>query len=206
MEVQERIVQKSHELFMRYGIRSISMDEIAGQLAMSKKTIYQYFPDKDALVDAVLDIEINRNETECVNHRNCCENAVHEIFLATDMVREMLKGMNPVILFDLERHHPKAFKKFSDHKNKFFYGIIKDNLERGIKEELYRPDISIDIICRFRITSMFLIFNQDVFPSSKFNISEVMEQITENFLYGLATTKGTKLIHKYKQQRIKTKS
>ena len=64
MEQQERIVNKAHELFLRYGIRSVSMDEIANHLGMSKKTIYQFYADKDALVEDVIDIEINLNRTD----------------------------------------------------------------------------------------------------------------------------------------------
>ena len=80
METQERIVMKAHELFMRYGIRSISMDEIATQLGMSKKTIYQYYADKDAIVDSVINIEIGVNESECCKQKDLCDNAIHEIF------------------------------------------------------------------------------------------------------------------------------
>jgi AcrR family transcriptional regulator len=202
MEIQERIVQKSHELFMRYGIRSISMDEIASQLGVSKKTIYQYFADKDALVDAVVDIEICNNEKECTIHRQQCENPVHEVFLAMDMVHEMLKGMSPSILFDLRKFHPQCYQKFNDHKHTFFYTIIKSNLERGIEEGLYRPEINVDILSRFRIACMFLIFDPDAFPPNKTNIAEVLWQTTENFLYGLTTAKGLKYLTKYKQQRL----
>jgi AcrR family transcriptional regulator len=203
METQERILMKSHELFMRYGIRSVSMDEIAAQLGMSKKTIYQFFADKDALVDGVINIEIITNERECAQQKSVCENAIHELFLAMDLMQEMMKGMNPSILYDLEKYHPKAFKRFNDHKNKFFYEIIKDNLQRGIAEDLYRPEIHVDIMARFRVGSIFLIFNQDLFPATKTNMIDVLWEITDSFLFGLATTKGQKLIHKYKQQRLK---
>lgn len=202
MEMQERIIEKSHELFMRYGIRSISMDEIASQLGISKKTIYQYFADKDALVDAVVDIEICNNEKECQIHKQQCENAIHEVFLAMDMVHEMLKGMSPSILFDLRKFHPQCYQKFNNHKHSFFYSVIKNNLERGIEEGLYRPEINPDILSRFRIACMFLIFEPDVFPPAKTNITEVLWQTTENFLYGLTTTKGSKYLTKYKQQRL----
>jgi hypothetical protein len=201
--MQERIVEKSHELFMRYGIRSISMDEIASQLGISKKTIYHYYADKDALVDAVIDIEICNNQKECTLHKKGCDNAVHEIFLAMDMVHEMLKTMNPAILFDLKKYHPNSFRKFNNHKNDFFYQIIKDNLIRGIDEELYRAEVNIDIMCRFRIACMFLIFDPDAFPPNKTNITEVLWETTDNFLYGLTTIKGIKYISKYKQQRTK---
>ena len=203
MENQERIVQKAHELFMRYGIRSVSMDEIAAHLGISKKTIYQYYQDKDALVEAVVDIEIGINETMCKTHRDASENALHEIFLATEMTQEMLENMNPAILYDLEKYHPKASKKFYNHKNKFLYEVIKTNLERGIQEELYRPEMNADIITRLRLASIFSVFNPELFPHGKNVLATIIDEITDHFLYGITTAKGQKLILKYKQQRSK---
>ena len=204
MEHQERIVNKAHELFLRYGIRSVSMDEIANHLGMSKKTIYQFYADKDALVEDVIDIEINLNRTDCVLHRQKSDNAVHEIFMAMDMVQEMLGKMNTAVIFDLEKYHPVAFKKYHDHKNKFLYTVIRENLDWGKREELYREEIQSDIIARFRLTSMFMIFNPELFPLGKHSLATIITEITDNFLYGLVTPKGQKLIQKYKQQRLKT--
>ena len=204
MEHQERIVTKAHELFMRYGIRSVSMDEIANHLGMSKKTIYQFYTDKDALVDDVINIVINENRTECVLHKQKSENAVHEIFMAMDMVVEMLGAMNPAVIFDLEKFHPNSFKKYNDHKNKFLYAIIRENLDWGKREELYREEIQSDIIARFRLTSMFMLFNPEIFPLGKHSLPTLITEVTDNFLYGLTTHKGQKLIQKYKLQRQKT--
>jgi AcrR family transcriptional regulator len=203
MEPQERIVGKAHELFMRYGIRSISMDEVANQLGMSKKTIYQFYTDKDALVEDVINIELGTNETECRKQKVQSENAVHEMFLALDMVMEVFTKMNPAVIFDLEKYHPKAFKKYSDYKNKFLYTVIKENLDNGIAEGLYREEVQTDIMTRFRLASIFLVLNPDLFPLSKHNLAEVITEITDNFLYGLVTPKGQKLVLKYKQQRQK---
>lgn len=201
--MEQRILEKAHELFMRYGIRSVSMDEIATQLGVSKKTIYQYYADKDALVDGVIGIEINRNECECQKCSTVKENAIHEIFLAVEMMQELLKVMNPVVIYDLEKYHPAAHKKLNEHKHKFMYDVIRNNLELGIREGLYREDIKPDILAKFRLASVFLVFNQDIFPQSKHNLVELIEEITDNFLYGIASTKGVKIIQKYKQQRQK---
>lgn len=206
MDIQERIVQKAHELFMRYGIRSVSMDEIANHLGMSKKTIYQFFADKDALVESVIDIEISRTREDCAAHRQKSENPVHEIFLAVDMLQELLKSMNPSLMFDLEKYHARAFQKISEHKNRFLYDVIKSNLEKGIRDELYRPEINTDILTRYRLATTFFLFNPDLFSTGRHTLPQVMEEITDNFLYGLVTAKGQKLIQKYKQQRSKTKN
>ena len=187
MEVKDRIIVKATDLFMRYGIRSITMDEIASQLGISKKTIYQFFTDKDDMVEAVVDLEVKENEMKCIRCQGIAENAVHENFLIIEMSQELLKGMNPLIMYDLEKHHVKAFKKFRDYKYQFMYDMIRENLERGIQEDIYRPELDQDIIAKQRIETVFLIFNQDIFPNSRYKISEVQLELTLFFLHGITT-------------------
>ena len=202
MEIQDRIRHKADELFRRYGIRSVTMDEIATQLGMSKKTIYQYYTDKDQLVDAVAVDEIQFSQECCTRDAAAAENAIEEIFKVMEFVEVMFRNMNPSMLHDLEKYHPVGYKKFLEHKNKFLYEMVKKNIERGIKEELYRPELDIEIMARYRLESMMLAFNADLFPMSKFNLVKLHQEILEHFLYGLATLKGYKLILKYKQQRL----
>ncbi|HEY2720845.1 MAG TPA: TetR/AcrR family transcriptional regulator [Chitinophagaceae bacterium] len=198
---KERILEKAHELFVRYGIRSVSMDDIAAQLGMSKKTLYHDYTDKEELVDAVLSTILEKNRSECSVDRQTAENAIHEIFQAFDMMQEMFTNMNPAIVFDLEKYHPSVYKKLQHHKKVFLYQVIKQNLERGIDEELYRPELNVDTLTRFRIESMMLAFNSEIFPSNRTHLVQIQEEILEHFLYGLATVKGQKLIQKYKQQK-----
>ncbi|TAJ66660.1 MAG: TetR/AcrR family transcriptional regulator [Chitinophagaceae bacterium] len=204
MEPRERIANKAHELFMRYGIRSVSMDEVASQLGMSKKTIYQFYADKDSLVADVIDIELDANQYECTRHKAKSENAIHEVFMAVDMLQEVLTKMNPNVLFDLEKYHPAAFKKHNEFKNKFLYTIIKENMEWGKRDGLYREEVNTEIMARFRLAATYLVFNPEMFPVGKNSLPTVVTEITDNFLYGLATAKGQKLIQKYKQQRLKS--
>jgi AcrR family transcriptional regulator len=206
MEVKERIQQKAEELFHRYGIRSITMDEIATQLGISKKTIYQSFADKEELVLAVFDKHMSESKHRCVIDKQKADNAVHEIFLAFEMVEEMLKTMNPYILYDLEKYHPNVFRKFYEYKNEFLYRVVADNLKWGIKEELYRPEIDVEIMSRFRVGTLMIAFNTDVFPKGKFNPVDIELTVITHFLYGISTAKGVKLIQKYNQQRQKNKS
>jgi AcrR family transcriptional regulator len=198
---KERITEKAHELFMRYGVRSVSMDDIAAQLGMSKKTLYQYYTDKEELVDAVLSLFLENNRKQCIDGRERAENAIHEVFQAFDMMQEMFSNMNPSMVFELEKYHTAVYKKIQHHKYVFLYQVLKQNLEKGIKEELYRPEINVDILTRFRIESMMLAFNSEVFPTNRTQLISIQEEILEHFIYGLATPKGQKLIQKYKQQR-----
>ena len=205
MEAKERILLKAKVLFYRYGIRSVSMDDIAVQLGMSKKTLYQYYTDKDELVNAVFDISLHSNQAQCLQSREKCDNAIHEIFLSFDMLSDMLLNMNPSVLFDMQKYHPSAFKKYLTFKNDFLYKVIRSNLEQGIAEEVYRPDVDVDVLTRYRLYSVMLSFNPEVFPDNRANMLHIEEQLIEHFMYGLATAKGVKLIQKYKHQRIKNK-
>lgn len=203
MDAKERILIKAEELFMQYGIRSVSMDDIANNLGMSKKTLYQYYVDKDELVHAVVDGHINEMQEDCLKMRQEAKDAVHEIFITMERITEELTNMNPMLLYDMEKFHFRAYQRFKDHKDKFLAKIVRDNIEWGIKEELYRPDINVDVMAKFRLESMMIPFNVAVFPPGKYTLAKTSEEIIVHFIYGLATSKGHKQIQKYNEQRQK---
>ncbi len=200
-----RIKEKAHGLFMQYGLRSVSMDDIATALGMSKKTIYQFFADKDTLVDDVLASVFDNDMVCCERDKQKSENAIHEIFLAIDFIVEMFKNMNPSVLHDLQKFHPTTFERFVKHKDTFLYGMVNDNIMRGIKEELYRPNLNVEVLARFRVETMMLPFNPAFKNKLKENIAILEEEITLHFLFGLVTAKGHKLALKYQEKRNKKK-
>lgn len=206
METKERILIKAEEMFMQFGIRSVSMDDIANNLGMSKKTLYQFFADKDELVEAVVDGHINEIQADCICCKKEATNAIHEIFITMERIIEEFSNMNPMLLYDLEKFHHKAYKRFRDHKDKFLLQVINDNIEWGIKDELYRADVNVDVLSKFRIESMMIPFNVSVFSPGKYNLAETSGLIMENFVFGMATIKGHKLIQKYNEQRQKNLS
>ena len=159
MDVRERIRVKADEMFMQFGIRSVSMDDIATQLGMSKKTIYQYFSDKDELVDAVVNDELNDTQKDCIKCREHSKDAIEEMLLTMEQVHEQFSNMNPMVLFDLEKFHQNSFQKFLKHKHEFLYKVIKANIERGIKEKSYRPEINIEVLTKYRLEAMMIPFN-----------------------------------------------
>lgn len=201
MEPKNRIIQQARDLFLRLGIRSVSMDDIAGQMGMSKKTLYQHFADKDELVHMVVEFETTRVQVDCQKCSTTAENAVEEIFKTMEMVLQHFRDMNPMVLFDLHKFHINAFGKFMEHKNNFLLEIISNNLKRGVEEGFFRQDINIDILAKFRLESMMLAFNMEAFPPAKYNVAEVTVTMIENFLYGLATEAGFKRIEQYKSKK-----
>jgi AcrR family transcriptional regulator len=201
MEAKERIIQEAKNLFLRLGIRSVSMDEIATQMGISKKTLYQHFQDKDQLVDLVLEEQIKQMQAETIQAVHSSSNAIGEIFNTMDMMVRHSSNMNPMVLFDLQKYHFGSFQKFAAHKNDFLFNIISNNLKKGVEEGLYRSDINIEILSKFRLETLMIGFNMDAFPTNKFNVTDVSLVIIENFLYGLATEKGFNMIESYKNKR-----
>jgi len=201
METKERIIHEARTLFLRLGIRSVSMDEIATHLGISKKTVYQHFQDKDELVDRVLQMQINNMQEETTETVRSASNAIEEIFNTMDMMVKHSRNMNPMVLFDLQKYHLSSFQKFHAYKNDFLLNIISNNLKKGVEEGLYRSDIKIEILSKFRLETLMIGFNMDAFPADKYNVTEVSLVIIENFLYGLATEKGFNMIESYKNKR-----
>lgn len=200
MELKERIREKAAELYRKFGVRSVTMDEIASQLGVSKKTIYQCYCDKSELVNEVMAHMLQLNKTRCNEGRVHAKNAIHEAFVALEFIGEIISNMDPSILFDIERSYPACYQKFADFKYDFLYDIMVRNLEWGIEDELYRSDISIEIIAKMRLEALSLPFNTRLFPKNRFTLIEVHKEFLMFYLHGLATPKGIKLINHYRKQ------
>lgn len=200
-KMKERIQQKARELFLKYGFKSVTMDEIASQSGISKKTIYQFFADKDELVEDVMQKELNSMRDECIRQREESQNAIEELIQDLESKMMTMEAMNPFIVFDLEKFYPQAFLVFKKHKESFLLELIRKNIERGIEEGVYRNDFNVDIISKFRLESSFLIFNQDLYPNSKYSLMDVARELYYHFLYGIATEKGRLIIEKFQHKK-----
>jgi AcrR family transcriptional regulator len=198
-EIRERILQEAHDLFMQYGLKSVSMDDLSRKLGISKKTIYLHFSDKDALVKSVVERVLTTNTKLHIEERTKSINAIHEEFLIIELMGTLFKTMNPSILFDMQKYYPDAFVYFLQHKNNIIKGMIRENLQRGLEEGLYREEINLDILTRYRVESVVMPFNTEFQQGLKKELTELCREISIHFLYGIATTKGQKLIEKYKK-------
>jgi len=200
LDVKEYIIAESDKLFCQYGFKSVTMDDIAKQLGMSKKTIYSHFSDKNEIVNIVIEIKLNSQKCLIRDTIECAENAVHEVFFAVTNMKEQLSNMNPTLFYDLQKYHPKAWIYFKDFREKHLFTTIHENLIRGINEGYYRDDIKTDILTQMRLEQIDLIFsNSSGYTNGKYGLAQVMAELTEHFLYGICTLKGHKLINKYKE-------
>ncbi|MBY0244453.1 MAG: TetR/AcrR family transcriptional regulator [Sphingobacteriaceae bacterium] len=200
METKEYIIQEADKLFCQYGFKSVTMNDIAKHLGISKKTIYQHYKDKDELVNIIMAKNLESQTRIMKESLEKSENAVHEIFFAINCMSEILRNINPTIFYDLQKYHSKAWLMFREFRDKTLAETIKNNLKRGVKEGFFRKEINIDILTAMRLDQNDITFNQhQTYTLNKYSITEVMIEITEHFLYGICNNKGLEQTNKYKQ-------
>jgi len=199
LDTKEKILRGAETLFMRYGVRSISMDDIARHLSVSKKTLYQHFADKEDIVTMVARSHMERSQAEFEAIRVSSENAIDELARISVAMRKHMEEMNPTLLFDLQKYHPRAWAAWNDYKVKFIADSVQRNLQQGIDEGHFRPEINPEIISIVRVTLVELAFDDRTFPQHRFKLSEVQMQIFEHFVHGVLTEKGKKQYQKYKE-------
>jgi AcrR family transcriptional regulator len=199
LDNKEKILRGAEDLFMKYGVRSISMDDIARHLAVSKKTLYQHFADKDELVVLVLKSHLERNSKEVEVILETAGNSIEELARISACMKRNMQGLNQTMLFDMQKFHPKAWNVWIEFKQKYIRESVISNLKRGIQEGHIRPEVNPEIIATLRIELIQLSFNPDVFQRERFNMVEVHNQLFDHFVFGLVTEKGRKLYLKCKE-------
>lgn len=199
MEVREQIISGAGNLFTRYGVRSVTMDDIARDLAVSKKTIYQHFKDKDEIVTLATTAHMDKEKQEFRDIADTAINAIDEIAKVSGCLRRNVSEINPSLLFDLQKYHRKAWDVYMEFKNEFIRNTIVENLKRGIEEGYYREEIDAETIAMMRVEQVELAFDDRKFPRSKFDFREVQMQFFDHFVHGVITEKGRILYGEYQK-------
>jgi AcrR family transcriptional regulator len=198
MSQTERIILGGEELFLKAGIKSVTMDDIAKHLGMSKKTIYQFFKDKNELVFALVRKKLQDDEDQMCAIISKSGNVIEEMINMMKCSEEIFSRINPIVVHDLQKYHPEAWKQFQNFKADVLVHTLEELLTKGIKQGYIRPDIDVKIIARMRVMQVEMGFNTAVFPVAEFNTWKVQQQFLEHFNYGICTLKGYKLLNEYK--------
>jgi TetR/AcrR family transcriptional regulator, cholesterol catabolism regulator len=199
MEPQDKILKTSLQLFYKYGIKHVTMDEIARELGMSKKTIYQFYKEKDDLVNQLCDIELKDRQCQFDEMSNGAKDPIHEIILISQRMREMMQNINPMFFLDLQKFYPAAFQRFQEFKEDCAYKNIYKNIRKGIELGLYRGDLDPEFISRLRLAQLDMMMFGNYFSYDKISFVKVHEVVFEIFVYGICTVKGHKLFNNYKK-------
>ena len=202
MNIAERIIEGAVELFAQAGIKSVTMDDIARHLGMSKKTIYQHFADKNDLVIALMRKKLQDDKEYMDSVTGKGENVIAQMFKMMKCSEEMFARMNPVLMHDLQKYHPEAFKEFQKFKSEVIIITLEGLLYQGINEGYIRPELDVKIMARMRMAQIEAGFNAAVFPPAEFNAWKVQQQFLEHFNYGICTLMGYKLLNEYQTNTV----
>ncbi|HPG32815.1 MAG: TetR/AcrR family transcriptional regulator [Lentimicrobiaceae bacterium] len=183
------ILKTSGTLFRKYGIRSISMDDIAKELSMSKKTLYQYVENKTDLIEKLLKHVVS-DSTSCITEGDVPMNAIDILLQVSVRVSDEIKELNPSIAFDLEKFYPVLYRNFVNAKREHVYKKIKENLEQGGREGIYRTDLDADLVAKLYVQKLIDVHDPEFLSSVDFSQEKVFQVMFDNHIRGIANPAG----------------
>lgn len=190
------ILSKVRTLYMKYGIKSVTMDDVSRELGISKKTLYQYVADKEELVGKFVEYESS------LRHKEICEcfrfgyNAIEELFEISLFMNKLMQEQNPATVHDLKKYYPVHYEKFSVARRTGIYNYILMNLKKGKREELYRADMNEEIIAKLYLSRVESIHLNDLYSVEEFTSNKIQNELLKYHIRGIATEKGIMVLTK----------
>jgi AcrR family transcriptional regulator len=195
-EELKKILLKVRELYLKYGIKSITMDEVAMELGMSKKTLYQYVTDKDDLVGLFIDNEIHLRQEEICKCFKAGFNAIEELLEISIYMNKLMKDQNPATEHDLKKYYPHHYNKTVKARREGIFNYILQNLKKGKKEGLYRQEMNEEIIAKLYLSRAESIHLNDLFSVEEFTSIKLFMELLTYHIRGIATEKGTSVLER----------
>lgn len=186
----KEILEPALQLYLKYGIKSITMDDVAKELGISKKTLYQQVEGKDELVKYAVRYFTEVEKLAIGKLQTTCTNAIEEIFAIGDFLSKYLINLNPVVLYDLKKYYPEAWKIFQEHKKNYVVSILIKNMQSGRKEGLYRADFDLEIIAYAYISKIEVMMDSELAPLENFNFPHIIKELQQYHIRGIASEKG----------------
>lgn len=195
-EKKQHILKHVGELYLKFGIRSVTMDDVASEFGMSKKTLYEYFKDKAELVSQVIDFylenpKFNLNETENGN-------AIDSYFALRAHVVNILKYFNNNIEFDLKKQYPSLYCRVHKFKRERIFKSTVSNIERGIKDGVYRDKIDVELIAKLQVGRMLYTLNpeNEIFNEAEITNIDLFDKVIDYHMHAICTPKGIEYFRK----------
>lgn len=188
------ILERANDLYMRYGIKSITMDDVASNLGISKKTLYKYVSDKDDLVGKAIDLQIEDIHADVNCHCNSNLNAIEELLLVSKIINQRIKKVNHGTVFDLKKYYPVHYERLVNARREKMFSCIIKNIVRGKQEGLYRNDLNDTIITKLQLSRIENIIDNDFFSIEEFTSSKFFQEIFVYHIRGIANQKGIEFL------------
>ncbi|WP_251620024.1 TetR/AcrR family transcriptional regulator [Odoribacter lunatus] len=200
--LNEELVSAISELFLTYGLRSTSMDDIATHLKMSKKTLYQFFENKDDVVEQVVTYRIEKGREKHTSDELLKMTPIQFLYNIKTHILESLNTQLPANYFDIKKYHPDVHQRVLAEESTFMETLMDTVLQRGVAEGFLREDTDMKLQV-YLLTRQFCFFREQEFENSgEYPIGDVMSMIIENFILALVTEKGRQEFERIKKEMI----
>ncbi|MDD4225122.1 MAG: TetR/AcrR family transcriptional regulator [Mariniphaga sp.] len=194
MEIQDRIVENATKQFLQFGIRNVTMDGIATELGISKRTVYENYKDKTELVRQCMEYMFRQHEMKTREVIATSKNVIVVITVFMRVGMQAMNAINPVFFQDMKKFYPAIWKIYHQRNLAQSFQMIEKLLKQGIQEKLFREDINLKIISKLFYEQNNMIMDENIFPRNEFNLPEIFQNLTINFLRGISTNRGIKII------------
>lgn len=192
--MRQDILDTTRALFMRYGIKSVTMSDIARELGISKKTLYQFFENKQALIERTFEVYIREEVVLIEGLKLSARDAIDELLKIARYMIQMLRKASPVTMYDLEKYYRSTWLAVKRLHSHHIYNYILDNIHRGMERGLYRIDLKPELIARIYVANTS---GQLEIPASTTNLEEMVREYTIYHIHGIATPKGIACLEAY---------
>jgi TetR/AcrR family transcriptional regulator, cholesterol catabolism regulator len=191
------ILKKVRQLYRKYGIRSVTMDDVSHELGISKKTLYQYVHDKDDLVHKVVEIEISDRQERMNISCSDDKNAIEQLLEIARCISTMLKDYSSATEYDLKKYYPDLYLKVRDLRRNHVFRFIFDNLKKGIEEGLYREEIKLDTISRLNVALIDNMVDSEVISIPEFMDPQFFNEFFVYHIRGIVNARGLSFFEKH---------
>ena len=206
MELRERIIEGASMLFFRNGIKSMTMSDIANELGISKRTLYEVFRDKEELLEKCLDFHHTRTDKEIERLTNNSENVIDTLIRLYARNFHQVLSVSKSLIHDLKKYHGHLYQKIEEKRKEGMYNFIPF-LQKGVEQGLIRNDINFEIMLWLLKIQFNAVLDETTVPTGKYSINQFVQTIIQNFLRGIATPLGNdridQLMEHYKDYEIK---
>lgn len=201
VEEKEHVIDCCLRLFIKQGIRSVSIEDIVRSCNISKKSLYELFGNKEGIIRESLAFDCKSHNSVFDRVSQEASNAVEEMFLIQTYFSNRFKNLNPALIFDLTKYYNSIFRNSQFEKQAAAIQFVSDNIERGVAQGLYRKNLPKKIIAKLWLAKIGMIRDQEVFPVREFPMPEITKHLVELHLRSIANEKGVAVIdHHIKQE------
>ncbi|MCB0642293.1 MAG: TetR/AcrR family transcriptional regulator [Phaeodactylibacter sp.] len=201
MDIRTEIFNRSRALFMKYGLKSVTMDDIARDLGISKKTLYQFVDNKADLIQKVVCLFVDEEQESIDSIQQQADDAIEEMLNIARHIIRFLRSLTPTTIYDLQKYYKESWELVYELNNKHIIEVLKQNIEKGIRQGVYRENLNPEIIAKIYVGKIPIITDEEIFPGREYNREQLFSEFFTYHIHGIASQKGLQHLQAHMDRR-----